>query len=90
MVNFLKKLFGGPSGSIVPGLFAVGSWFVSEFFKLPYNEPTFRAAAIVGMLAGYALGNVCCGSESVSEKLRLRQSKRVWVGVFFWGQGRSA
>jgi uncharacterized membrane protein len=87
MVNFLKKLFGGPSGSIVPGLFAVGSWFVSEFFKLPYNEPTFRAAAIVGMLAGYALGNVCCGSESVSEKLRLRHSKRVWVGVSVLGAG---
>ena len=57
MWKSLKKLFGNSSGPAVPGLFAVGSWFVSQFFKVPFDAGIFRAGAVLGMLAGYALGN---------------------------------
>jgi hypothetical protein len=58
MWKILKKLAGDSSGPAIPGLFAVGSWFVSQFFKVPFDAGIFRAGAVLGMLAGYALGNV--------------------------------
>jgi hypothetical protein len=68
MRKLLKGLLGDSATTVIPGLFAVGSWFVSKFFKLPYDEPTFRAVAILGMLTGYALGNVCFGGVNSTEK----------------------
>ncbi len=61
MRGLVKNLFSGSAGPIVPGLFSVGSWFVSQFFHVPFDEGIFRAGAILGMLAGYALGNVSFG-----------------------------
>jgi hypothetical protein len=64
----LKRLFGESAGPFVPGLFSVGSWFVSQFFEVPFNAGIFRAGAILGMLAGYALGNVCAGGAAVRRR----------------------
>jgi hypothetical protein len=60
----ILSLLGESAGAIVPGLFSVGSWFVSQFFDVPFNAGIFRAGAILGMLAGYALGNVCWGGTA--------------------------
>jgi hypothetical protein len=51
--------FSGWSGSTaIPGLFAIGSWLVGQFFPVPFNQGMFRAGAIFGVLAGYGLGKV--------------------------------
>jgi hypothetical protein len=59
MRGFLKWLFGDSGGPIIPGLFSAGSWLVSQYFQVPFDAGIFRAGAILGMLAGYAVGNVC-------------------------------
>jgi hypothetical protein len=69
MMGILKWFFGDQSGAAIPGLFSVGSWFASKYFVIPFDAGIFNASAVLGMLAGYALGNVCFGGVDNPNRL---------------------
>jgi hypothetical protein len=55
----LQKILGEPEKTLVPGLFSAATWFLSSYFEIPYGREYYRFCAVLGMLAGYAIGNAC-------------------------------
>jgi hypothetical protein len=82
VLEILKRFLGEQGGAVVPGLFSVGSWFVSGYFQIPFGADIFRAGAILGMLAGYAIGNI-----SIPRDRAPRSSLLVAATVFAFGVG---
>jgi uncharacterized membrane protein YhhN len=58
ILSFLKKVFFEGDESPIPVIFSLAVWFASDYFKSPAGNYYYRAGAVLGMLAGYALSKI--------------------------------
>jgi hypothetical protein len=63
MKSLFKYLFDDSAALAIPGLLSLGSWFVSQYFVLPIHAGLFPAGAILGIVFGYAIGNLVKGAD---------------------------